>query len=64
MFIKWPEDQNPQLNETGTENNTYVLGYVWPEGKTVFPDFFKNKTRNWWKNEIKNHYNRVLKFDG
>jgi hypothetical protein len=61
VFIKWPKDQNPQFNETG---NDYVLGYVWPEGKTVFPDFFKKITGDWWKNEIKKHYNNVLKFDG
>jgi len=69
IYIKWPSDQNPQENENpqGNENpgkNPYLLGYVWPEGKTVFPDFFKNKTKEWWKNEIKNQYDNMLKFDG
>jgi hypothetical protein len=41
-----------------------MLGYVWPPGKVVFPDFFKNKTKEWWTSEIKNYYNGVLKFDG
>jgi hypothetical protein len=54
---------NPQKNETGYNNNSYMLGYVWPEGKTVFPDFFKDKTQQWWIKEIKEHYNNVLKFD-
>jgi alpha-glucosidase (family GH31 glycosyl hydrolase) len=40
------------------------LGYVWPEGKTVFPDFFKEKTKVWWKREIKDQYDNMLKFDG
>ena len=41
-----------------------MLGYVWPDGKTVFPDFFKTKTKNWWSNQIEKHHNEVLKFDG
>lgn len=64
VFIKWPKDQNPQLNETGDNNNEYLLGYVWPNGKTVFPDFFKKKTQDWWISEIKKHYQNVLTFDG
>ena len=67
IYIKWPADQNPQWNETSDQNgtnNTYIIGYVWPEGKTVFPDFLKEKTKNWWSNQIERHYNEVLKFDG
>ena len=67
IYIKWPKDQNPQLNETHfskPDPNPYLLGYVWPEGKTVFPDFFKEKTKTWWKKEIKNQYDNMLKFDG
>jgi alpha-glucosidase (family GH31 glycosyl hydrolase) len=41
-----------------------MVGYVWPIGRTVFPDFFKERTQEWWINEIKNHHNNVLKFDG
>jgi len=44
-------------------NNEYMLGYVWPNGKAVFPDFFKNKTKNWWKDEIVKHY-QTVPFDG
>lgn len=66
VYIKWPEDENPQKNETTGTNGTnpYLLGYVWPTGKATFPDFFKNQTIHWWKNEIKEHYKNVLKFDG
>ena len=41
-----------------------MVGYVWPEGKTVFPDFFKNRTQEWWIKQIKDHYQNTLKFDG
>lgn len=64
MYIKWPVDQNPQLNEFGDGNNQYMLGYVWPEGKAMFPDFFRKNAQDWWINEIKLHYNNTLKFDG
>ena len=53
---------NPQKDEING-NNTYMLGYVWPEGKAVFPDFFLERTKSWWKNEIKMHFNTVP-FDG
>ncbi|CAF1383171.1 unnamed protein product [Adineta ricciae] len=60
IWIKWPEDCNLQLNETGNRN---MLGYVWPDGKTVFPDFFYPATSDWWKSEIRQYYSK-LKFDG
>ena len=41
-----------------------MVGYVWPEGKTVFPDFFKNRTQEWWIKQIRDHYENTLKFDG
>ena len=63
IWIKWPEDINPQKDEI-QGNNPYILGYVWPEGKTVFPDFFKNRTQDWWQQQIKEHYQTRLKFDG
>ncbi len=42
--------------------NFYIK--VWPEGKVLFPDFFNNKTVDWWADEIKTYYDTVLKFDG
>ena len=30
----------------------------------MFPDFFKSKTKAWWKNEIKKNYDSLLTFDG
>jgi alpha-glucosidase (family GH31 glycosyl hydrolase) len=59
IWIKWPIDQNLQLNETGNQN---MLGYVWPPGKVVFPDFFYPPTKSWWLNQIVTWHN-TLNFD-
>lgn len=61
VWIKWPKTTNPQFSETGNQN---MLGYVWPQGKVVFPDFFINKTIDWWSQEIKLFYDTTIKFDG
>lgn len=61
IWIKWPADMNPQFGET---NSRSMLGYVWPEEKVVFPDFFLNSTIDWWSNEIKLYYDNELKFSG
>ncbi|CAF4353764.1 unnamed protein product, partial [Adineta steineri] len=37
IWMKWPERRNLQFHET---NDRKILGYVWPDGKTAFPDFF------------------------
>ena len=63
VWIKWPSLDNPQVNES-KGNNTVMLGYVWPIGKAAFPDFFNERTKQWWKNEIVNHYKNTLTFDG
>ncbi|CAF0745626.1 unnamed protein product [Didymodactylos carnosus] len=59
IWIKWPKDKNAQFNETGNRN---MLGYVWPIGRTVFPDYFSPAAISWWKSEILN-YHQKLKFD-
>ncbi|XP_069159660.1 sucrase-isomaltase, intestinal-like [Procambarus clarkii] len=61
VFIKWsdpslvPDDQEP-----GTDD--YMVGYVWPANKTVFPDFLKPETQAWWINELK-IFHELLDFD-
>ena len=50
-FIKWmssdlvPADQPDGCGE-------YMVGYLWPSTKVIFPDFLRNETQDWWKNEI------------
>lgn len=62
-WVKWNSTDNPQFDEFNG-NNIYMLGHVWPSGKAVFPDFFLDRTKEWWKNEIVTHYNGTLRFDG
>lgn len=51
-FVKWSDSSLvPADQEPGTDE--YIVGYVWPDTKTVFPDFFKPETQDWWVNEIK-----------
>ncbi|CAG0890498.1 unnamed protein product [Darwinula stevensoni] len=57
-FIKWynesyiPSDQESHAGE-------YMVGYVWPSDKTVFPDFFKSSTKEWWKDEIRRFHEEI-----
>lgn len=57
MFIKWP------ILNNDIRSGQDMLGYVWPKGKVVFPDFLKNETREYWKDLIVSHYAN-LSFDG
>lgn len=60
-FIKWSSpDLVPEDQEPGTDD--YMVGYVWPDTKTVFPDFMKPETQAWWGNEIQ-LFHEVIKFD-
>ncbi|CAF3691355.1 unnamed protein product [Adineta steineri] len=60
IWIKWPERRNVQFNETKNNN---MIGYVWPYGKSVFPDYLYPPTKDWWTNQILN-YHKKIKFDG
>ena len=59
VWIKWPERRNLQFNETGNRN---ILGYVWPDGKTAFPDYLYPSTYEWWRTQIL-EYRKQIKFD-
>ncbi|CAF0869288.1 unnamed protein product [Adineta steineri] len=60
IWMKWPERRNLQFHET---NDRKILGYVWPDGKTAFPDFFYPPTSDWWRTQILEYHNKI-KFDG
>ena len=40
-----------------------LLIQVWPNGETVFPDFFNPRTQTWWEQCIVKHHD-VVPFDG
>ncbi|KAB7495124.1 Maltase-glucoamylase, intestinal [Armadillidium nasatum] len=62
VFIKWESsDLIPDDQPEGTQD--YVVGYVWPDNKTVFPDFFNPVTADWWANEIA-LFHKEIPFDG
>ncbi|RUS75325.1 hypothetical protein EGW08_016914 [Elysia chlorotica] len=60
-FIKWANPKD--VDDMDKDATGAVLGYVWPKGKTVFVDFFKEKAREEWKKIIE-EYRKTLVFDG
>ncbi|KAG1696086.1 Maltase-glucoamylase, intestinal [Nymphon striatum] len=63
VFIKWPKKYVPEEIHNLTGGKNFMLGYVWPKGKTAFPDYFKNETKTWWIDTIVDFHN-ILQFDG
>ncbi len=62
------EEAGYRVYEDGMKNNIFLKdsngiwkGKVWAEGKTVFPDFYKNETRQWWANLHKNFVTKKLR---
>ncbi|XP_063595395.1 maltase-glucoamylase-like [Penaeus indicus] len=60
VYITWPEGQAPDENFGAGD---VMLGYVWPDNRTAFPDFFREKTKSWWKEQIVD-FHKILEFDG
>ena len=45
-------------------DDQFIFTQVWPDGRTAFPDFFKDSTKIWWTKWIDYTYNNLgLKFD-
>ncbi|KAJ8410764.1 hypothetical protein AAFF_G00187210 [Aldrovandia affinis] len=74
VFIKWPPEFNndivwgkvwPDYPDVVVNNSldwdTQVKLY---RSYTAFPDFFRNRTAEWWQREIEDFYNGTMKFDG
>lgn len=59
--IKWPDNYDIPADTRDSDNA--LLGYVWPNDKVVFPDFFKSQTAAVWKNLTVTHHNEIP-FDG
>ncbi|EGT49352.1 hypothetical protein CAEBREN_21036 [Caenorhabditis brenneri] len=68
-FIEWARDDqvphNIQDQYPMAKNTRVMLGNVWPERNTAFPDFLdtKNNTNNWWAGEFAT-FHKTLPFDG
>ncbi|XP_071531841.1 maltase-glucoamylase-like isoform X2 [Panulirus ornatus] len=65
-YIKWSSDTNDSIvhdNNGGGDLGSTMLGYVWPDNRTAFPNFFKTSSRDWWVQEIATFYHTV-EFDG
>ncbi|XP_050706876.1 maltase-glucoamylase-like isoform X2 [Eriocheir sinensis] len=62
VYIKWPKELVPADNFGAGD---VMLGYVWPDNRTAFPDFFRASARAWWKDEITRLFvDTGLHFDG
>ncbi|CEF71380.1 Glycoside hydrolase, family 31 and P-type trefoil domain and Galactose mutarotase-like domain and Glycoside hydrolase, superfamily domain-containing protein [Strongyloides ratti] len=68
-FIEWSDNSliptSIQKQYPLVKDTNIMLGVVWPDKHTAFPDFLDqtNKTRDWWIDEFKSFYSKV-KFDG
>lgn len=49
VFIRWPENFEPIDFDL---DSNYVISWVWPNQKLVYPDFMRNATHNWWEKTI------------
>ncbi|XP_028274772.1 maltase-glucoamylase, intestinal [Parambassis ranga] len=56
----WPDYPNVNVNES-LDWDTQVELY---RAYTAFPDFFRPTTAAWWHQEIKDFYDKTMKFDG
>ncbi|KAF0295157.1 Sucrase-isomaltase, intestinal [Amphibalanus amphitrite] len=52
VFVKWPNASFIPENQC-TGCGQYVAGKVWPDGPTLYPNFFANRTVQWWTDEIR-----------
>uniref|UniRef100_A0A672GPQ1 Maltase n=1 Tax=Salarias fasciatus TaxID=181472 RepID=A0A672GPQ1_SALFA len=55
VFIKWPTTLSDDIVWGKVRGN---VAY------TAFPDFFRQRTADWWQNEMREYYEKTLKFDG
>lgn len=68
-FLEWERDDQVPSDINGlyplTKDSKVMLGVVWPDSHTAFPDFLDplNITRNWWIREFKLYHDQ-LPFDG
>jgi len=60
VYIKWPQLLSPDFAEFQNDN---MIGYCWPDDKVVYPDFFNNRTQQWWIDLITDYRKVNITFD-
>ena len=67
VFVKWGKDvpKEQRYNPPNVPlDKDIIYGKVWPDGPVAYPDFFKNRTHEWWQKWIGYFYNDLnIKFD-
>ncbi|CAN8004529.1 unnamed protein product [Ixodes hexagonus] len=58
VFVR--QGNNPPVSNT----NAVLLAKGLPSGLSAFPDFFKNRTRVWWRNLLEDYQGNVTEFSG
>ncbi|CAD5115204.1 DgyrCDS4198 [Dimorphilus gyrociliatus] len=64
IFVKWPNRNIMPDNDFNETNSLDMMGYVWPEWKVLFPDFFLNKTKDVWSELLVDFVKDMKRFDG
>ena len=58
VFVTWPQKYIPEYSQMlnklyeQTNGTGVMLGVVWPDNHTAFPDFFRTNASAWWRNEL------------
>uniref|UniRef100_A0A1I8G6W8 P-type domain-containing protein n=1 Tax=Macrostomum lignano TaxID=282301 RepID=A0A1I8G6W8_9PLAT len=63
-FVRWRSADEMPPGDFDFLNDTVLLGYVWPSGKVVFIDFFKNSAVEYWSQLLTEHHSTGVPFDG
>ncbi|AWO99215.1 putative maltase-glucoamylase intestinal-like [Scophthalmus maximus] len=74
VFIKWPKNISDEIvwgkvwpdypNITVNESLDWHTQVEYYRAYTAFPDFLRTETAEWWLQEIKDFYEKTMKFDG
>ncbi|XP_051801835.1 LOW QUALITY PROTEIN: sucrase-isomaltase, intestinal-like [Acanthochromis polyacanthus] len=74
IFIKWPKELSDEIvwgkvwpdypNVTVDDSPDWDTAVELYRSYAAFPDFFRSETAAWWHQEIKDYYEKTVKFDG
>jgi alpha-glucosidase (family GH31 glycosyl hydrolase) len=70
VYIKWPSREamsakNKKINDMyeSSRGTHIMLGTVWPDNNTAFPDWWAPNTNDWWKSEVQ-AFHQTVPFNG